>query len=107
MAGMVIGALMSVSNLYVGLKTGWGLGVTITACVVAYAMFKSLETILPRLQKNPLTMLENCTILSFASAAGALSSAGLVSAIPALYLLWRRWELARAARAAAGRRAAT
>ena len=28
-------------------------------------------------------------------------------AIPALYLLWRRWEMARAARAAAGRRAAT
>jgi OPT family oligopeptide transporter len=81
-----IGALMAVSNLYVGLKSGWGLGVTITAAVMAYAMFKSLEAILPSLQKNPLTMLENCTILSFSGAAGAISSAGLTSAIPALYL---------------------
>ena len=81
-----IGALMSISNLYVGLKSGWGLGVTITAAVMAYALFKSLETILPRLRKNPLSMLENCTILSAASASGAISSAGLVSAIPALYL---------------------
>jgi OPT family oligopeptide transporter len=81
-----IGALMAVSNLYVGLKSGWGLPVTITAAVIAYALFKSAETILPRLQNNPLSMLENCTILSFASAAGSVSSAGLVSAIPALYL---------------------
>ena len=77
---------MAISNLYVGLKTGWGLGVTITACVIAFAVFKSLETILPRLRKNPLSMLENCSLLSTASAAGAISSAGLVSAIPALYL---------------------
>ena len=81
-----IGALMSISNLYVGLKSGWGLGVTITAAVMAYALFKSLETVLPQVRKNPLSMLENCTILSLASAAGSLSSAGLVSAIPALYL---------------------
>jgi OPT family oligopeptide transporter len=81
-----IGALMSVSNLYVGLKTGWGLPVTITAAVIAFAMFKSAETILPRLRSNPLSMLENCTILTFSSASGMISSAGLVSAIPALYL---------------------
>jgi OPT family oligopeptide transporter len=81
-----VGALMAVSNLYVGLKTGWGLGVTITAAVIAYALFKSAETILPGLRRNPLSLLENCTILSAASASGALSSAGLVSAIPALYL---------------------
>lgn len=85
-----IGALMAVSNLYVGLKTGWGLGVTITAAVIAYAFFKSLETAFPSLRKNPLSMLENCTILSSASAAGAISSAGLVSVIPALYLVTGR-----------------
>ncbi len=84
--GMIIGGLMSISNLYVGLKTGWGLGVTVTAAVIAYAVFKSLATILPGLRRNPLTMLENCTVLTTASAAGAITSAGLVSAIPALYL---------------------
>ena len=35
--GMVLGGVMSLSNLYVGLKTGWGLGVAITACVLAFS----------------------------------------------------------------------
>ena len=30
-AGMMFGGLMSVSNLYVGLKSGWSLGVDIAA----------------------------------------------------------------------------
>jgi OPT family oligopeptide transporter len=38
-AGMVIGAVMCLSNLYVILKTGWSLGVTITACILAFAVF--------------------------------------------------------------------
>src|SRR4029078_12603449 len=46
-SGMCIGAVMSVSNLYVGLKTGWGLGVTITACIIAYAVFNALEGVIP------------------------------------------------------------
>ena len=95
--GMAIGGLMSISNLYVGLKTGWGLGVTVTAAVIAYAVFKSLEAILPAVRRNPLTMLENCTVLTTASAAGAITSAGLVSAIPALYLCTGRpmgtWQM--------------
>ena len=89
-AAAFIGALMAVSNLYVGLKSGWGLGVTITAAVIAFAVFKTLETMTAAVRKNPmqpLSMLENCTILSSASAAGSISSAGLVSAIPALYLI--------------------
>ena len=45
--GMLIGGVMSISNLYVGLKTGWGLGVTITACIIAYAVFSALEAIMP------------------------------------------------------------
>lgn len=84
--GMMIGALMSISNLYVGLKTGWGLGVTITACIIAYAVFKTLEQIVPAWRNDPFTILENNTMSSAASAAGYMSSAGLVSAIPALYL---------------------
>jgi hypothetical protein len=37
--GMLLGGVMSLSNLYVGLKTGWGLGVAITACVLSYAIW--------------------------------------------------------------------
>ena len=95
--GMLIGGVMSVSNLYVGLKTGWGLGVTITASIIAYAVFQALERIVPAYRKNPFTILENYTMSSAASAAGYMSSAGLVSAIPALYLTTGRqltwWEL--------------
>ncbi|MFZ4636578.1 MAG: OPT/YSL family transporter, partial [Pirellulales bacterium] len=84
--GMLIGGLMSVSNLYVGLKTGWGLGVTITASIIAYAVFKFLEQVVPAYRARPFSTLENYTMSSAASAAGYMSSAGLVSAIPALYL---------------------
>ncbi|HWV39212.1 MAG TPA: OPT family oligopeptide transporter [Vulgatibacter sp.] len=96
-SGMAIGAVMSISNLYVGLKTGWGLGVTITACIIAYAVFKTLEAVIPAYHENHFTILENNTMSSAASAAGYMASAGLVSAFPALYLttgrvlLW--WEM--------------
>ncbi len=95
--GMVIGGVMSVSNLYVGLKTGWGLGVTITACIIAFAVFRFLESVVPAWRDRPFTVLENYTMSSAASAAGYMSSAGLVSAIPALYLTTGRmlawWEI--------------
>ncbi|NBW97452.1 MAG: OPT family oligopeptide transporter [Planctomycetia bacterium] len=95
--GMVIGGVMSVSNLYVGLKTGWGLGVTITACIIAFAVFRFLENVVPAWRDRPFTVLENYTMSSAASAAGYMSSAGLVSAIPALYMTTGRmlawWEI--------------
>lgn len=37
LAGTFIGALMSLSNVYVVLKTGWSLGVTLTSSIVAFA----------------------------------------------------------------------
>jgi len=95
--GMIIGGVMSISNLYVGLKTGWGLGVTITASIIAYAVFSVLEKLVPAWRNRPFTTLENYTMSSAASAAGYMSSAGLVSALPALYLttgrLMQWWEI--------------
>ena len=95
--GMLIGGVMSISNLYVGLKTGWGLGVTITACIIAFAIFKFLEAVVPAYRDRPFSMLENYTMSSAASAAGSMSSAGLVSALPALYMttgaLMPWWEI--------------
>lgn len=95
--GMLIGGVMSISNLYVGLVTGWGLGVTITACIIAFGVFKALEAVIPAYRKDHFTILENNTMASAASAAGYMASAGLVSAFPALMLttgrnlLW--WEM--------------
>ena len=37
--GMLLGGVMSLSNLYVGVKTGWGVAVTVTAAVLAFAFF--------------------------------------------------------------------
>lgn len=95
--GMLIGGVMSISNLYVGLKTGWGLGVTVTACIIAYAVFRFLETVIPAYRRDPFTILENYTMSSAASAAGYMATSGLVSAIPALYLTTDRvlqwWEM--------------
>lgn len=95
--GMLLGGFMSISNLYVGMKTGWGLGVTITSCVLAFGLYRFLETIIPYYRERPFTILENYTMSSAASAAGYMSSAGLVSAFPALYLTTKRvltwWEL--------------
>jgi uncharacterized oligopeptide transporter (OPT) family protein len=86
LTGMLLGGVMALSNLYVGLKTGWSLGVTITACILAYALFSTLQSIIPRLRKNEFTILENNMMSSAASAAGYMSNSITASAVPALYL---------------------
>src|SRR4051812_35753159 len=83
--GMLLGGIMSLSNLYVGLKTAWGLGVSITASILAFAIFRGLQAV--GLFRSEFSILENNTMQTCASAAGYMSSAGLVSAIPALALL--------------------
>lgn len=82
--GMMLGALMCLSNVYVGLKAGWSMGVAITSCILAYVIFQGLTKIF-RLEK--FTILENNAMQSAASAAGSMTSAGIVNAIPALMML--------------------
>jgi uncharacterized oligopeptide transporter (OPT) family protein len=84
-AGMVIGALMCLSNLYVVLKTGWSLGVTVTACILAYAAFGVLRSL--RLTREGFSVLENNAMGSVASAAGYMTGGGNMAAIPALLVL--------------------
>lgn len=85
--GMMLGGIMSISNLYVGLKVGWGLTVTITSSILAFALFQVLQRIVPKWRNDHFTLLENYTMSSAAAAAGYTSSSGLVSAIPALYIV--------------------
>ena len=85
--GCLIGGVMSISNLYVGLKIGWGLGVAITAAVLAFAFFTAIEKLFGTSPERHFTLLENNTMQTAASAAGYMSSAGLVSAIPALAMV--------------------
>lgn len=81
--GFVLGSFMAFSNLYVGLKTGWGLGVAITACIMSWAIFKGLR---PVLGSEP-TLLENNCMQSTASAAGYSTGGTLVSAFSAYLMI--------------------
>jgi uncharacterized oligopeptide transporter (OPT) family protein len=84
--GMLLGMVMACSNVYVGLKSGWGVGVAITSCIMAWSIFAVLHATLPKLFP-PYSILENNAMQSCASAAGAITGAGLVNAIPALLML--------------------
>jgi OPT family oligopeptide transporter len=82
--GMLLGMLMACSNLYVGLKAGWSLGVAITACVMAFAIWQFLHK---TFGIKEFSILENNAMQSAAAAAGSISAAGLSNAIPALWML--------------------
>jgi uncharacterized oligopeptide transporter (OPT) family protein len=101
LAGMIFGGLMSLSNLYVGLKSGWGLGVDIAAVVVIFAVFKTLRGMCTAfgIPMREFGLQENTMTMTVSVAASWISSAGLVSAVPALMMLvpsfhivW--WQLA-------------
>ncbi|MBL8142234.1 MAG: OPT/YSL family transporter, partial [Acidobacteria bacterium] len=53
--GMLLGGVMCLSNLYVFFKTGWSMGVTITAAILAFALLRLLAAL--RLSTRPLTAL--------------------------------------------------
>ncbi|KAA3605762.1 MAG: OPT family oligopeptide transporter [Planctomycetota bacterium] len=83
--GSILGFFLAFTNLYVGLKTGWHLGVAITACILSYSIWSGLQNL--GLAKSPMTILENNCMQSTASAAGYSTGGTMVSAIPALLML--------------------
>jgi len=83
--GSVLGFFLSFTNIYIGLKTGWFLGVAITACLLSYAVWGVLLKV--GLTRSPMTILENACMASTASSAGYATGNVLVSAVPALLLL--------------------
>ena len=103
--GIILAMIMVCSNIYVGLRAGWGMGVAITSCVLAFAAFRLVSgTIGPLMIKahgvpvigpffrwiwpdNDFSLLENNALQSTASAGGLMTGTGLTSAIPALMML--------------------
>jgi uncharacterized oligopeptide transporter (OPT) family protein len=85
--GMLLGSIVSITNIYVSLKTTWSIGATITAAIVAFAIFKGLEKVSARVRNKPYTVLENYMMASTACSAGYMNAAGLGAAIPALYMI--------------------
>src|SRR5512146_3104108 len=45
--GAFLGCVMAFSNLYVGLKAGWALGVAVTACIMSFTIFRAFEAVFP------------------------------------------------------------
>lgn len=85
LVGMVIGAAMCLSNLYVFFKTGWSMGVTLTACILAFGSFQVLQAL--RLVKRPLGALENNALTTVASGAGYMTGGGNMAAFGALFMV--------------------
>lgn len=83
--GWVLGSVLSLTNIYIGLKAGWGFGVAITACILSYAIWTSLFKL--RIAKTQMTILENNCMQSTASAAGYSTGGTLVSAFAAYIMI--------------------
>jgi putative OPT family oligopeptide transporter len=84
--GCLLGAILSLTNIYVGLKAGWGLGVSITACILSYAIWTSLCRI--GIGRSPMTILENNCMQSTATAAGSSTGSTLISAFSAYIMIY-------------------
>lgn len=84
-AGCLIGGVCGCTNIYMGLKVGWTFGASIIAAVLSFAVFAALG--------KRLSVLETNIAQAAGSSAGYMSSsAGLVSAIPAMTMLGERIE---------------
>ncbi len=83
--GSCLGGVLSLTNIYIGLKAGWGFGVAITASILSYAIWTSLLKV--GLARTPMTILENNCMQSTASAAGYSTGGTLVSAFAAYIII--------------------
>ncbi|KAG1866075.1 OPT oligopeptide transporter [Suillus subluteus] len=87
LVGCLLGAVISASNVYLGLKTGWTFGASLFGSIFGFAILKPLSTTAPRwLGGGYFGPKENNVCQSTASAAGSL---GLLftSGFPAAYQL--------------------
>jgi OPT family oligopeptide transporter len=69
LTGFCLGGVLSVTNLYVGAKTGWTLGVGLTSVILAFALYRAFS----RLGARDMTILENNCVQSIATAAGYMT----------------------------------
>lgn len=79
LTGMLLGGILSLTNLYVGIRTGWTLGVGITSVILSFAIFKVISKLK---LGNEMTVLENNAMQSIATSAGYMT-APLISSLAA------------------------
>lgn len=83
LTGMILGGVLSLTNLYVGIRTGWTLGVGISSVVLSFAFFKLISKL--QLGRS-MTVLENNAMQSIATSAGYMT-APLTASMPAYMLV--------------------
>ena len=83
LTGMLLGGVLSLTNLYVGIKTGWTLGVGITSVILSFAVFKLISRL--NLGRE-MTILENNAMQSIATSAGYMT-APLMASMPAYMMV--------------------
>jgi putative OPT family oligopeptide transporter len=86
LTGMILASLLSVCNVYTGLKIGWSINMSVTAALLSYAFWQGLRGAESK-KDNPYGILETNISQTAASAGASVSSAGLVAPIPALAML--------------------
>ncbi len=84
LTGMALAALLSMCNIYTGLKIGWSLNMSITAALLSFGFWKILEK---TARTREWGILENNVNQTACSSGASVSSAGLVAPIPALAML--------------------
>ena len=80
--GFLLGGVLSATNLYIGAKTGWTLGVGLTSVILAFAAFRLMSA----LGSRDMTILENNASQSIATAAGYMTGP-LISGIAAYMMV--------------------
>ncbi|MFN5945425.1 MAG: OPT/YSL family transporter [Phycisphaerae bacterium] len=80
--GFLLGGVLSATNLYIGAKTGWTLGVGLTSVILAFAAFRVMSA----LGARDMTILENNASQSIATAAGYMTGP-LISGIAAYMMV--------------------
>ena len=71
LTGVILGSVLSLTNLYVGIKTGWTLGVGISSVVLSFAIFKLFSNL--NIGRE-MTVLENNAMQSIATSAGYMTA---------------------------------
>lgn len=85
--GCCLGAVVSASNIYLGLKTGWTFGPSLFGAILGFAILKPLSQSAPRwLGGGYFGPKENVCVQTAATSAGGLGII-FVGAVPAMYQL--------------------
>lgn len=82
--GMLIGAVLTPTNIYSGLKIGWSFNLSITALLLAFAFWRPVQRLLAL---APWERYESNIAQTTASSAASIISGGLVAPIPAYLIM--------------------